>query len=176
MPRKQNRRSISVKGLTYQRISKHVAKTGQTKSGFVEAVIEEALGAMTDEERQKFGEALKSSDKGSEAIIVAAKEPHDAQEATPDPPDQVRESAPRPAPVIEPIPKPAVEPEVKPVIEPVYEPKPEPAREVAPEPEPERNKIWDNPHNRGTPVESKPDEPEKVPEGFEDYIPPILEF
>ena len=175
MPRKQTRKSISVKGLTYQRIRKHVAKTGQTKSGFVEAVIAEALGPMTDEERQKFGEVLEARDKGTEAV-KDPEETHDAQEATPDPADEVREISARPEPVIEPIPKPAVEPDVKPVIEPVYEPKPEPARETAAESEPQRNKIWDNPLNRGTPVEPKPEEPERVPEGFEDYIPPILEF
>lgn len=178
MPRKQTRKSISVKGLTYQRLSKYCDQTGQTRSGFVENLLEEVLGAPTDEECQKFGGAQETGDKGDTATKAEQENPHDAQETTPAPADESRESTPAPTrePVVEPIPKPVVEPKRKPVVEPVYEPKTEPAREAAPDPEPKRSRIWDNPLNRGTPAEPIKEESEETPEGFEDYVPPILEF
>lgn len=39
MPRRQTRRAISVKGLTYQRVKKHCDERGQSISSFVEELI-----------------------------------------------------------------------------------------------------------------------------------------
>ena len=64
---RQTRRSISVKGITYQRLKDHVAKTGDSVSGYIEALIEEKLGPPTAEDRKKFGEARETSEKGSKA-------------------------------------------------------------------------------------------------------------
>ena len=68
MPRSQTRRSVSVKGLTHQRIKKHLAaKGGGSVSGFVEELIRDKLGEPDDDDRQKFGEAMQATQKGSEA-------------------------------------------------------------------------------------------------------------
>jgi hypothetical protein len=56
MTRQQTRRSVSVKGLTYQRIEAYVATTGGTISGFVEDTIVSNLGSPTEEDRRKFDE------------------------------------------------------------------------------------------------------------------------
>ena len=74
MPRKQTRRSVSVKGLTYQRLKGYCDRTGQSLSSFVENLVAEAIGAPTDEDRQKFGETVKASEKVSETK-EPAKEP-----------------------------------------------------------------------------------------------------
>jgi hypothetical protein len=67
MAARQTRRSVSVKGLTYQRIKKHCDREGTSVSGFLEEVLAEKLGEPSDEELQKFGEAMKSRHNGSEA-------------------------------------------------------------------------------------------------------------
>lgn len=64
----QTRRSVSVKGLTYQRIKKFVEQSRSTTvSGFVEALLAEKLGEPDEEERRKFGEAMKAREKRAEA-------------------------------------------------------------------------------------------------------------
>jgi hypothetical protein len=63
----QTRRSISVKGLTYQRLKKYVDEHGGSVSGFVEDLIREKLGEPDDEDRRKFGEAMAARQKDSEA-------------------------------------------------------------------------------------------------------------
>jgi hypothetical protein len=46
MPRKQTRRAISVKGLTYQRLKKHCDKEDKSISGFVEDLVAAKLDAL----------------------------------------------------------------------------------------------------------------------------------
>lgn len=43
MARKQTRRSISVKGLTYQRLKNYCERNGDTISGFVERLVSEKM-------------------------------------------------------------------------------------------------------------------------------------
>ena len=64
---RQTRRSVSVKGLTYQRLKKHVGEDGSV-SGFVEKLLANRLGEPDDEDRQKFGEAMEAREKKSEAV------------------------------------------------------------------------------------------------------------
>jgi len=71
---RQTRRSVSVKGLTYQRLKKHVGEDGSV-SGFIETLLAEKLGEPDDEDRQKFGEAMEAREKKSEA--VKADDPND---------------------------------------------------------------------------------------------------
>jgi hypothetical protein len=46
MTKRQTRRSISVKGLTYQRLKDHCDKEGRSVSGFLEDIIAENLDAL----------------------------------------------------------------------------------------------------------------------------------
>lgn len=43
MSKGTTRKSISVKGLTYQRLKKHADSTGQSVSGYLEEIIDEKL-------------------------------------------------------------------------------------------------------------------------------------
>lgn len=67
----QTRRSISVKGLTYQRLQKYLG--GKSLSGFVEGIVVEKLGEQSAEDRQELGESVKAGEKGTPA--QKAKEP-----------------------------------------------------------------------------------------------------
>ena len=49
--------SISVKGVTYDRIKVHVDEHGGSISNFCEEIIGEKLGPPTDEYRKKFDES-----------------------------------------------------------------------------------------------------------------------
>lgn len=168
MPRKQNRKSFSVKGTTYQRLSSYCDQHNISRSKFVRSLLEEVFGAPTDEKRQKF-ETPKEAGKKVEAAQRAVKEPHDEQKATPAPADGAREETPAKSPVIESLPTPAAKQEHHAVVEPVFE---------ADRDEPRRSKVWDNPLNRGTPVKTLKDQESssKDPEELEGYIPPILEL
>lgn len=75
MARRQSRRSISVKGLTYERLKRHVAETGDSVSGYLEALIEEKLGPPTDEDLRKFAQAQEESEKDSKAKKKAEEKP-----------------------------------------------------------------------------------------------------
>lgn len=68
MARQQTRRSVSVRGLTYQRLKKHVDVHGGSVSGFVEDLLREKLGEPDEEDRRKFGEAMKARQKETEAV------------------------------------------------------------------------------------------------------------
>lgn len=46
MAKRQTRRAISVKGLTYQRLKKHCEEKGISVSGFVEKIIAERLDSL----------------------------------------------------------------------------------------------------------------------------------
>ena len=72
MAKTQTRRSVSVRGLTYQRVRNHVS--GGSISGFVEEVIQQRLGEPDDEDHRKFGEAMKAREKKSEAPKTKAPE------------------------------------------------------------------------------------------------------
>ena len=52
-----SRCSISVKGVTYDRIKAYADANGGSISGFCEDVIEANLGPSTDEDRKKFDES-----------------------------------------------------------------------------------------------------------------------
>ena len=65
MAKAQTRHSVSVRGLTYQRIRNHV--NGGSISGFVEEILRQKLGAPDDEDRRKFDEAMKAREKKAEA-------------------------------------------------------------------------------------------------------------
>jgi len=67
MARKQTRRSISVKGTTYQRIKHYVGDNGGCIASFVEQLLHEKLGDPTDEDRKKFGEEMERREKESAA-------------------------------------------------------------------------------------------------------------
>lgn len=54
----QMRKSVSVRGTTYQRIADYVATTGGSLSGFLEEVITEHLGTTTEEDHQKFDQKI----------------------------------------------------------------------------------------------------------------------
>lgn len=57
---KKSRRSISVRGLTYQRIQAHCdANGGQSISGFIEDLIRDKIGGPSSEECRKFAEEAK---------------------------------------------------------------------------------------------------------------------
>lgn len=43
MAKRQTRRSISIKGTSYQRVKDHCADTGQSISGYLEALITEKM-------------------------------------------------------------------------------------------------------------------------------------
>ena len=45
MARKQSRRSISVKGLTYQRLKNRCERNGESISGYVERLVSERMDA-----------------------------------------------------------------------------------------------------------------------------------
>lgn len=98
MAKRQTRRSISVKGLTYKRVKAHVATLPEPPpgerpnsiSGFVEQLIEKALGPVTPEERQKFGE--------DEEATVEAEETEQEPEPPPEPEAPEKPSEPPPAP------------------------------------------------------------------------------
>ena len=51
MAKKQTRRSISLKGLTYKKLKEHCDAQGQSVSGYLEEIIAEKLDA--EEARQK---------------------------------------------------------------------------------------------------------------------------
>lgn len=46
MARKQTRRALSVKGLTYQRLKKYCDAKGMSVSGFVEEIVHERLDEL----------------------------------------------------------------------------------------------------------------------------------
>ena len=46
MAKRQTRRAISVKGLTYQRVKKYCEENGDSISGFVEKVVNERLDKL----------------------------------------------------------------------------------------------------------------------------------
>lgn len=46
MAKRQTRRAISVKGLTYQRVKKYCDDTDQSISGFVEKIVKEKLDKL----------------------------------------------------------------------------------------------------------------------------------
>lgn len=118
MAAKQTRRSISIKGLTYQRIQKFVAANGGTISGFVEDTIQENMGEPTDEDRKKFGEAMKEREKETEAKKAEETDEPQIQE-TPEPepePDPEPEQQPSKRALSKgtPVPIKLVEPDVEP--------------------------------------------------------------
>jgi len=179
---KQTRRSVSVKGLTYQRLQDYCESQGKPVSGFLEELVFERLGKPTEEDRQKFGVSQETRDKASTAPKRAKEQSHESQEdqTIPDSPtpDKAREGAPRPAckPVIKPVPKSDAKPSRQPVIEPVIKPIPESSRRAREEDPFERSPK--RPLSKGSPVEKddkKPDFDENSPE-LDGYIPPILQF
>ena len=48
MARKQTRRSISIKGLTYQRLKNRCEREGSSMSGYLERIIAEKLDALEE--------------------------------------------------------------------------------------------------------------------------------
>jgi hypothetical protein len=72
MSRQQTRRSVSVKGLTYQRIEDYVATTGGSLSGFLEQVIAGKIGEPSEAERAEFD-------------VVIAREPEEVEELPKEP-------------------------------------------------------------------------------------------
>lgn len=83
MAAKQTRRSISIRGLTYQRIKNYVEANGGTISGFVENTIEENMGPPTDEDRQKFGEVVEQREKDSKKAPKAKEESDELEDYIP---------------------------------------------------------------------------------------------
>lgn len=206
---KQSRRSVSVKGLTYQRVKNYVFSRGNSLSSFLESAIVDAIGRPTDEDRRKFGELLEAREKASEA--KAAKEKTHEPSKIPDPPqadkpgESVAATAPHPVAydiettgvgtdssgdvkiavvmsdesvTVEPLPK----LEVKSV-----------PKEAPPEPElPSASSFEERPVSRpykqkipgvrtrtlskGNPAAERESEVTEDPEGFEGYVPPILQF
>jgi hypothetical protein len=172
MAAKQTRRSISVKGPTYQRIKNYAAANGSTVAGFVEDTIQASLGPPTDEDRKKFGELVEQREKESEA--VKAKEIHEPQI------QEAPEPEPEPAFTTEPeyafVAK-TIEAIVQPEPEPKATPEPEPEPKATPEPEPDpgarppKRRL-----SKGSPIEPRQEENEDDDEELEDYIPPIQFF
>jgi len=58
MAKTGTRRSISIKGITYQRLKDYCEALGISVSGYVEDLVGERLGPVTDEDRRKFDEAI----------------------------------------------------------------------------------------------------------------------
>jgi hypothetical protein len=92
------RNSISVKGLTYQRIKDYLAtlpppvkgEKPHSSSGFLEKLILAKLGPETEEDRRKFGEV-------EEARVRAQEEKQPEPPPAPDPAPEPVEAAPEPA-------------------------------------------------------------------------------
>jgi hypothetical protein len=63
-----SRCSISVKGVTYDRIKAYVEEHGESISNFCELVIEEKLGPPTAADSKKFDEAKQKRIKEQKAI------------------------------------------------------------------------------------------------------------
>lgn len=61
------RRSISVKAITYQRLKDYCNSRGISVSGCIEEIVDEKLGAPTDEDRRKFDEILAARQEEKEA-------------------------------------------------------------------------------------------------------------
>lgn len=80
MAPRHTRRSVSVKGTTYQRVKNHVKERGGSISGFLEDLIREKLGEPTDEERRKFGEAMKVRQKKAQEARATSKPGDEADE------------------------------------------------------------------------------------------------
>lgn len=148
MARKQVRHSVSVRGVTYQRVKDYVAtknSPGLTGSGFLEEVLLETLGE-------------------SSAPVLETNTP-------------VQETPPPVLELVPPEPTPPTPPEPQKVDEPVQEPieaKQEPESVPEPIPEPPVIKIEIPKFDPPTKVvqailEKIPNSPE-----MEDYIPPIL--
>jgi len=156
MASKQTRRSVSVKGTTHQRIKNYV-RDGSV-AGFIEKLIEEKLGAPTDEDHRKFGEWLEAREKGPE-VVKTIEEPDEQQVHPPEPLLNTKPEEAFVAKVIESvsIPEDAFRNAGPGVAQPEPELKPPPAkRRLA----------------KGSPVE--PEESEES--GLADYIPPIQFF
>lgn len=75
MARRQTRCSISLRGITYERMGLYVAEHGGSRSGFVEDLVAEKLGEPTDEDRKKFGEETERRER--EAAAEKAEEKAD---------------------------------------------------------------------------------------------------
>lgn len=69
--KRQTRRSVSVRGTTYQRIKKYVDAQGGSVANFIEELLVEKLGTPTDEDRRKFGEDVERREKETAARTAA---------------------------------------------------------------------------------------------------------
>lgn len=145
---KQTRKSISIRGLVHQRIEAHCSQTGETVAGFIEDIISAKFGEPTEEDRRKFAEKKGKSDKGSEATPKAEEQPY----------DQVASSTTQP---------------IKVTLKSSVKKKNNHQVEFIPE---EDALPRHRPFSKGTPIELRKRNPETLPEGFEDYVPPNLEF
>ena len=171
MSSKQTRRSVSVKGTTHQRIKDHLK--GGSVAGFVEKLIEEKLGAPTDEERRKFGEWLEAREKGPEAV-TAVKEPDEQQAQPPSPPKPLLDTGPEETLIAKSfesvnIPEDAFQDAGLGAGLDVAQPEPE----LKAEPEPEL-KSTKRPLSKGRPLPAEVENSEDS--DLDDYIPPIQLF
>jgi hypothetical protein len=80
--RRDKRRSISVRGTTYERVKLYVAEHGGSISGFVEATVLEVFGEATEEDRRKFGEEMERREKEA-AAKKAEEKPDDLDDYIP---------------------------------------------------------------------------------------------
>ena len=103
------RKSVSVKGLTYQRIADYLltlpppppGEKKQTKSGFLEDLIAEKLGVPTEEDRQKFAALQAAKLEAKETETEPSPEPEapsqsEPVEASPNPPAHAMPRGPLP--------------------------------------------------------------------------------
>ena len=75
-PKKQSRRSISVRGETYKRVTTHCQRAGLTASGFVEQLINDAFERLKAAAEAGSGQQVSNTGK-TEAAELRFEQPHE---------------------------------------------------------------------------------------------------